>query len=596
MATFHLLLSIVILSSVASVSCQIAGAGGYAIKLTAPGDVPPTHWASISQNTNKMEWDNLTNAFSVQFWAYWNGPGLLNQEVIVSRHPGAGEVDARSHFVIGLKAPAGTSDWRLTAWLGCGVAVGFSLTSSTPFPLRTWTRVNLVVNGDGTFDPAAKAYLYQNGEQVAVSSWNTMGCDTRYGIQWDENSVDVRLGYYDNQDFTDSAQTSNPRRVYGFNGEVDELSFFPYPVAVNPNQTFEYLGNEPGLLYFQFNEGPRDPPFFQDFRKKANPYLTGRAAIENVEGPHGVLVPNDRAGWVWSTLRVNQVTDIKGTNVPLFNTPVLNTFTVFPYLLPVLPPTPAPTPTASNQTFGNETFGNETTSTPTNASLPRATRETEDFSTVTLAPANVYITDVSADLLAALTTGQVELFNVNFVRLTSFPFYLPGSRLRVVVKCPDTTCKLGYLFFEYTIGGSSAFVRFDVRADCPSGRFDICGECDGDNRTCTCACYHGFRTNYMAYQLFRFGLEQISAQANQTLTTLRKVQEILKKIPKGQQKDLPSFPREISRQRNFTKCIGRFCSAFGDFFANFTASLPLAEMTGLPFDTCSCDPISGAFV
>jgi len=256
-------------------------------------------------------------------------------------------------------------------------------------------------------------------------------------------------------------------------------------------------------------------------------------------GPLGLVVPNLPTGWAHSEdLQINQLALINGSSVAQ-TSPILNPI----YL----------------SSTGNSS---------------------EIYSIVAVSPS----------LSTLLENGQARIFSDD-ESLTFLPFSLPSNKVEVVVFCQNGSCNSTDLAFQFDASGSLATVKFSVTPFCPSDKFDACGECDGDNRTCTCACYHGFRTKYMAYELFKFGLQQVVAQTNQTLAQLREVLASVKALGSNVPNQLSAtFPARITNERNFGECVSEFCAAFGDFYSNFTSLLPLPERTGLPYDTCSCDP------
>jgi len=214
-----------------------------------------------------LEWDSLSNCFTVEAWIYWRGPTPgVNREVIISRHPGDNAMDSRAHFGIGISPnPLNASEWNIEAWSGCYVGLGYSLSSarafsgtSTGFVIRpgVWTHVAYAVGGDATFLPLAIGQLYVQGDLQDSNFWNSAQCGERFGIPWDRNANDIRLGWYDNQDM--GISSGNPNSVYGFNGYVDELQFYkrvrtPDEIYRDFTFSYEYNGGEDGVIYYQLN-------------------------------------------------------------------------------------------------------------------------------------------------------------------------------------------------------------------------------------------------------------------------------------------------------------------------------------------------------
>eukprot|EP01098_Paradermamoeba_levis_P005918 TRINITY_DN2464_c0_g1_i1.p1 TRINITY_DN2464_c0_g1~~TRINITY_DN2464_c0_g1_i1.p1 ORF type:complete len:562 (-),score=167.16 TRINITY_DN2464_c0_g1_i1:207-1892(-) len=534
------------------VTAQTAGAGLWSVSLSAnPPVSPPTSWASIPQNYPQMEWDSLSNCFTVEAWIYWKGPTPnVTREVIVSRHPGDNALDARAHFGIGLSPnPLNASEWNIGAWSGCYVGLGYSLTSarafsgtSTGFVIQPgmWTHVAFAVGGDATFLPLAIGQLYVQGDLQDSNFWNSAQCGERFGIPWDRNSNDIRLGWYDNQDMGISA--GNPNSVYGFNGYVDELQFFKRVRTADEiyrDFTFSYElnGSEDGVIYYQLNEGPTSTQFY----KKKNATASGRDAISNGIGPKGILVPGNSNQWVQGTgLQINQRITISGkTN---FNT-------------------------ASFQLLASQE----------------------------VLPLTFTITSFSPDLAPLIARKEVIIYSTDrptVLPITTIPTVLSSPNLGVLVNCSDGNCTnlSGNLFFGFRANNSTANVKIDVIPPCPSNKYDACGVCQGDNRTCMCLCYHGYRSEYLNFKLMQFGVDQTLARINMTLNALSNVLSKIQTIKAADASVQPALVRQLQLHKDFNTCHSTYCQSFGPWKSKFDALFPLAEPTGLPFDKCSCDP------
>jgi len=101
----------------------------------------------------------------------------------------------------------------------------------------------------------------------------------------------------------------------------------------------------------------------------------------------------------------------------------------------------------------------------------------------------------------------------------------------VFVTCPANNCS-SYTahwkdyYFNYTaifngVPTSPATVYLRIVTACPSGVFDACGTCEGDNSTCQCVVYHGFETQRMSFILFEWSLGQLINEIESGSNTLR---------------------------------------------------------------------------
>lgn len=558
-----------------SVAGQTAGAGLWAASLSNSPTSPPPSWATISQSYKK-EWDALANCFTVEIWVNWRGPQAgINREVIISRHPGNNAIDARAHFGIGLLPnPQAPNQWNINAWSGCYTALGFDLNSLRAFSGSShgyfitpgvWTHIAFVVGGDATFLPDAVGQLYVQGDLQDSNFWDSTHCTSKVGIPWDKNSHDVRLGWYDNQDLatpgtpTPTPTPGNPNWVYGFNGLVDEVMFFSRVRTHDElfrdfSLSFELMGSEPSLLYFQLNEGPRgevgEGPHLgsQTFYKKKNSSLTGPAAHDMV-GPLGMLVPGSPSQWVQGTsLTINQ------------------------NLLVV-----AKSPLQSANQVASVTL----------------------LSSNEIAPIKFTLTSFSPDLLPLVNTGQVRVLvaggNGVPVLPKDLPLALPSSSsptLQVMADCTDVKCKniFGSLFIGFSANQSPAKVQLTVTNPCASGVYDACGVCNGDNRTCMCLCYHGFRTSFLGHQLFQFGTNQTLLKIQLAVDYLRKLMDQIGMAQSGNKIAQGQVIEEVRKQENYFQCHSKVCNGLGPWKARLDSLMPLPEATGLPFDSCNCDP------
>jgi len=205
------------------------------------------------------------------------------------------------------------------------------------------------------------------------------------------------------------------------------------------------------------------------------------------------------------------------------------------------------------------------------------------------------IVSTSTGLITLVNAGDLLIMNGN-TTLTSFPVNLTSNDITVYANCSDDLCtnavQAGEATFDFAVSpsGSIARVKLDITSSCLGGVLDACGVCNGDNRTCQCVCYHGFRNAYLGYQLFNFTIQTLLVKVDSAIDHFNQFLTQLRAIKSGSQPPQPDFAKEIYNSRSFAGCSGRFCAAIQGFQSRYNSLLPIPEPTRLPFDACSCDP------
>lgn len=58
-------------------------------------------------------------------------------------------------------------------------------------------------------------------------------------------------------------------------------------------------------------------------------------------------------------------------------------------------------------------------------------------------------------------------------------------------------------------------------------QYDACGVCAGDNSTCTCVVYRGYKVQEMQYMMVQYSIDQISWKTEHVMSTLLIIMEEL---------------------------------------------------------------------
>jgi len=421
-------------------------------------DPKPIRWIEFMDMKN--DWSKLGNTFTVEAWIWHSNSALSSWQPVLSRHPGGGSMRQNAHFIIAVRD---NSNLEVTAGCGCdsngnNCGNGFSmLATGQSFATQTWQHVAVTFNGDGT-TPNATATLYIQGQKIASSVWGASDavCAARAG-QW-ARYADVSVGFVDDQN-------TNP---FGWTGRIDEIRFWD-----------EVRSGADILAYFNVGLEGDETDLFAYYQ-----FDPSEAELQNLTAPKQIT---------------NKVADMlhglpqpDPTDVNVFvqsSSLVINTYSVVEGQSDAdsdLPPLP-------NQVHFE--------------SYP----ETNLFSVVS---------GYSPQLQSLLTSGVAEIFG-NPSDLSS---------VTVFVTCPANNCSAYTAhwkdyYFSYTAtfnGLPTAPARDYLRivTACPSGVFDSCGVCEGDNSQCQCVVYHGFETERMSHVLLEWSLENLIAEVENSQTIL----------------------------------------------------------------------------
>lgn len=425
----------------------------------------PTRWIEIMDMENN--WSRLGSTYTIEAWIIHSTSGQASWQPVVARHLGMNSARQLAHFTIAIKD---NNAIEVTAGCGCdtnGGNCGNGFYLLAPFSAGTWRHVAVTFNGENS--TSASATLYINGAVVDTTNWGAENsqCLGR-PAQW-ATYAPVKIGFFDDQ-ATNPANDGNPNSFQGWWGRIDELRF--WRGVRTASQISEYhdislMGTESGLFaYYQFS------PSREELESSSPKIITNKVG----DWLHGLPQPDpidDQIFAQTSSISISSYFVIEGQGDE-----------------PDLPPIP------NNITFESWPGSNTTT--------------------YTFTP-------------AGYSVGLSNLLNNPNVYAELYPSE-DGQSAVLFVDCTNNDCSnyaaqwksfyIEYVAHEGATTTGSARVYLQIVTGCPSGVFDECGTCDGDNSLCQCVVYHGFQSERMSFILLEWSLQNLISEVETALDTI----------------------------------------------------------------------------
>ena len=115
-----------------------------------------------------------------------------------------------------------------------------------------------------------------------------------------------------------------------------------------------------------------------------------------------------------------------------------------------------------------------------------------------------------------------------------------------------------------------------IMTACPSGNYDGCGVCDGDNTQCQCEVYHGFETQRMSFVLLEWSLASLMDEIQTSVDLLHQIEN---KIDNA---NVDQTRQEISDLMTFYNDeLTPYSGDVAEFTAELQASTPKASLTAM---------------
>jgi len=453
--------------------------------------------------------------------------GQSTWQPVLARHPGSNSPRQNAHFIIAVK---NNTQVEVTVGCGCDSAGahcgnGFYLVGSMTAGI--WHHVAVTFNGDNS--TTATASLYLDGVNVDNGFWGSvdtqcLGRPARWAAY-----APVKVGFLDDS-ATTPASSSNPNDYLGWWGMIDEIRFWFGVRTAAQIQTYRDIalsGYESGLFAYY--------PFSPSEDELMSPTSTKVIANEVGDYLHGLPQPNPTDAGIFaqsSTLHLGFYSIIEGQSDH-----------------PDLPPLP------NNITFGSWPQDNET---------------------VYHFPASGY----SVALNNLLNNPNID---------ASLYTSADGKSATLFIDCLNNDCstytnnwKDYYLDYTATLNGVTSGTGrqyLQIVTSCPSGQFDECGTCDGDNSQCQCVVYHGFQSERMTFILFEWSLHNLMSEVLDTLTVIAGTQNAL---AFGTMPSNGELRQQISDLMNFYNMeLTPYCGDVQDFTNSLSSAVPKASLTAI---------------
>jgi len=169
-----------------------------------------------------------------------------------------------------------------------------------------------------------------------------------------------------------------------------------------------------------------------------------------------------------------------------------------------------------------------------------------------------------------------------------------GMSVTVIVYCVANDCsnyaaqwKSYYIDYEANFNNTptaTARMYLQIVTACPSGVFDECGTCDGDNSLCQCVVYHGFEAERMSFVLLDWTISNLFTEINDAIQTIDSTLTVLSDttVPN------PELRQQISDLMTFYNTdLTPYCGDVQDFLNELEAVTPNSPEALIDF---SADP------